>query len=149
MTCTFFGQSDATDEIKNKLKECILYMINCEHVDMFLVGNNGNFDFFTQCSLQELKNEGICIDYAIILSRLGETALSKNQRATLFPEKLDDVIPKYAIPKRNSYLIDNSSFVIAYARHRFGNSYKWITKASKRGLRIINLADEDSYENQI
>jgi len=140
MNCTFFGHRDATEEIKKRLKETILHLIQKENVKNFVVGNNGNFDFYAQCVLKELQNEGVDLCFDIVLSRLGEIALSGNQNETIFPEGLEDTLPKFAISKRNEWLIKNSSFLIAYVTHTFSNSYTWMQKASKRGLKIINLA---------
>ena len=108
----------------------------------FLVGNNGNFDFYAQCVLRELKTEGYGICFDIVFSHLGENALSQNQSETVFPEGLEKALPRFAISKRNDWLIKNSSYLIAYVVHTFSNSYKWMQKASKRGLKIINLADQ-------
>ncbi len=140
MNCTFFGHRNATDEVKASLKNIILYLVEKEHIERFLVGNNGNFDFYAQCVLQELKNEGRDICYDIILSRVGEKALSDNQNNTLFPEELENTIPKYTISKRNDWLIKSSNILIAYVKHNFSNSGKWMEKAQKRGLKVINLA---------
>lgn len=142
MFCTFFGHQNATDEVKALLKETIVNLIQKEGVRKFLVGNNGNFDFYVQCVLSELKNERYDICFDIVLSHLGEKALSQNQSETVFPEGLEKALPRFSISKRNEWLIKNSSFLIVYVVHTFSNSYKWMQKASKRGLKIINLADQ-------
>ena len=91
--------------------------------------------------LEELKNDGVGASFDIVLSRVNEKALSENQRETVFPEELEKSIPKFAISKRNDWLIKNSSILIAYVEHRFSNSSKLLEKAIKRGLEVINLAD--------
>ena len=139
MNCAFFGHRNAPSEIKILLKEAILHLIQTEGVRNFFVGNNGNFDFYVQCVLKELKDEGLDICFDIVLSRLGEIALSENQSETIFPEELESVLPKFAISKRNDWLIKNSSFVITYMTHTFSNSYRWIQKASRKGIKIIYL----------
>ena len=144
MNCTFFGHKDATDEVKFLLRESILCLMKKESVEKFLVGNNGNFDFYVQCVLQELKEAGVDRHFDIVLSHLGEEALSGLQTETIFPEGLERAIPKFAISKRNDWMINNSSVVIAYVKHDFSNSSKWIEKAAKKGLRFINLADGSS-----
>ena len=142
MNCTFFGHQDATSDIKGILKETILYLMETEGVKNFLVGNNGQFDFYVQSALREIKNEGADICFRIILSRLGESALAGDQSETVFPEGLENSIPKFAISKRNDWLIKNSSFVIVYVTHTFSNSYQWMQKASRKGLKIFHLADK-------
>lgn len=141
MICTFFGHRDVTVCVKARIRDVVLDLIRTGRVSKFLVGNNGNFDFYVQCVLEELKNDGVGVTFDIVLSRVNEKALSENQRETVFPEELEKSIPKFAISKRNDWLIKNSSILIAYVEHRFSNSSKLLEKAIKRGLEVINLAD--------
>ena len=143
MNCTFFGHRDVGEEIKVLLKKTIIYLYERGEVKRFLVGNNGNFDFYVQIVLSELKSERN-LDFDIVLSYVDEAALSKKWEETIFLEELEGVIPRYAIARRNDWLIKNSSIVVAYVKHKFSNSSKWIEKARKKGLRIINIADESS-----
>lgn len=140
MVCSFFGHKDTPDNAKFALREIILKLLSEECVD-FWVGNNGNFDFLVQCTLQELKKQGQRLNYSIVISRPDEKALSGEQSATVFPEELENSIPRYAISKRNSYLIKNSSFIIIYVKNKFGNSYKWASSALKKGVAVINIAE--------
>ena len=141
MNCMFLGHRDAGGEAKETVKTAILDLIEKEKIDAFLVGNNGNFDFYVQCVLQEMKEAGADIRFCIVLSYLGEKALSGNQSETVFPEGLENTIPKYAISKRNEWMIKNASYLIAYVKHNFSHTKKWIDKAKKRGLTVIDLAD--------
>lgn len=139
MNCTFFGHRDAPSTIKPRLKETIMQLLN-EGIKHFYVGNNGSFDLLAQESLAELANDGLDIKYNIVLSYINELAMSGNQQATIFPEGQELAIPKFAISKRNEWLLNNSSVVIAYVRYSVSNSYKYIEKARKNGLAVVNLA---------
>ena len=139
MICTFFGRQDTPCEVKALLKSAVVDMIVTEGVNTFLVGNNGRFDYYAQCVLQELKDVGADIDYSIVLSRPNEKALSNHQNATVFPEEMENIIPRFAISKRNDWMIRQSSFVIAYAPNQYSNSGRWCAKARKRGLKVIDL----------
>ena len=59
MNCTFFGHRDATEDVKKRLEEAILYLVKTEGVRSFIVGNNGNFDYYAQCVLQKIKKEAV------------------------------------------------------------------------------------------
>ncbi len=142
MNCTFFGHRDEGEQVKVLLRKTIMDLVKEEGVKSFLVGNNGNFDFYAQCVLSELKKEGLDISFEIVISNISEKALSQNQNATVFPAELENCIPKFAISKRNDWLIKNSSILIACVRHKFSNSSKLLEKAQKKGLRVINLAKE-------
>ena len=113
MNCAIFGHHDAGAEVKPLLKEAIIYLVQDKHIRNFPVGNNGNFDFYAQCVLQELKLEGVNINFSIVLSHIEESSLSKNQNETIFPEELENAIPRFAIFKRNEWIIKKSSFLIA------------------------------------
>ncbi len=141
MNCTFFGHRDAPSFIKPKLKEAILKLLDAG-VEHFYVGNNGSFDLLVQVSLSEIAKEIPHIKYSIVLSYIDELAISENQEATIFPEGQELAYPKFAISKRNEWLLDNSYYVIAYAKNTCSNTHKIIERAKRKGLIVINLAEE-------
>lgn len=140
MVCTFFGHKDAPSSIKMRLEEIIEALIN-EGVKNYYVGNNGNFDFYVQGVLENIVKKHNDIRFSVVLSTINETAIGTKQKYTVFPEGLENALPKYAISKRNDWMINNSQIVITYVRHNFSNSHKWLEKAKKKGLRVINLGD--------
>lgn len=140
MWCTFFGHNSSFDCNQQEIKNAIIQLFENEGIKKFYVGNNGRFDHLVQIVLEELIKTYPEIEYYIVLSYLNECALSGNQYATIYPEGLEKSPPKYAISKRNLWMIGNSTYVIAYVIRRFSNSYRWIEKAKKRGLQIINIA---------
>ena len=139
MICTFFGHRDTPTSIRCEIKKAILKLIK-NGISEFYVGNNGSFDFLTQSVLIELLNEGNKINCFIVLSRLNELALCGQQDFTVFPEEIEGVMKKFAISKRNEYLIKKSNMVICYVNNTFSNCHKWIEKARKKWRTIINLA---------
>lgn len=140
MVCTFFGHKDAPSSIKMRLEEIIEALIN-EGVKNYYVGNNGNFDFYVQGVLENIVKKHNDIRFSVVLSTINETAIGTKQKYTVFPEELENALPKFAILKRNDWMINNSQIVITYVRHNFSNSHKWLEKAKKKGLRVINLGD--------
>lgn len=147
MNCIFFGHHDAPSEIKASIKRAIFLLYQKEHIQNYYVGNNGKFDYYVQCILKEMINDGIDICFNIVLSNLNETALSGYQYDTVFPEGLENTPKRFAIAKRNDWLIRNGSFLIAYVKNPFSNSKKWFEKALKRGIQVINLAEENQDEH--
>ena len=55
MVCAFFGHRDAPIEIRNKIKETVINLIEEKDVTKFYVGNNGNFDGMAWSVLKELS----------------------------------------------------------------------------------------------
>lgn len=140
MICTFFGHKDAPNNLKIALKNTIMRLIDVDGVKKFYVGNNGNFDYLVQCVLKEISAEKAGIDYGIVLSHIDEKVLSGAQQCSIFPEALENALPRYAISKRNDWMIQKCRFVIAYKKNGFSNTCKWIEKATRKGLKIINLS---------
>ena len=60
---------------------------------------------------------------------------------TMFPEGLESVPKRFAISWRNDWMLKNSDCVIAYVKHNFGGSGKFVEKAEHQGKRVINLAN--------
>ena len=58
---------------------------------------------------------------------------------TLYPEGLETVPKKFAINKRNEWMILNSDISICYVYKTTGGAAKFKGKAEKKGLRIISL----------
>lgn len=139
MVCTFIGHHDAPRALEDDLKKEIERQI-AEGVLDFVVGNNGSFDFLSQCALRAISRENPKIRFSIVLSRIDEHAISGAQDATVFPEGLELSLPRFAICKRNRWLLENAQIVIAYVAHTTSNAHRWLERARKKGLRVINLA---------
>lgn len=140
MNCIFLGHRDTPDIVRGKLRSTIKALSD-SGVSHFYVGNNGNFDFLAQVILCELSKKTSKIKYSIVLSRIDELAISGNQEATIFPEGLEMALPRFAISKRNEWLIKNASIVVTHMTSSCSNCNKWIEKARKKGATVINIAE--------
>lgn len=137
MTCAFFGHRDCPEHIKDSLKATIIDLIKNKGVDRFLVGNNGSFDRLVIKALNECKNTFPQIDYCVVLAYLPNN--NSFEYPTIFPEGLESVPKKFAILKRNEWIIKNCDFLIAYVSRTFGGAYKSLEYAKKLGKTCINL----------
>lgn len=140
MICTFFGHRDAPESIKEKLESEIHLLIK-RGVKKFIVGNNGNFDYLVQDILKYISQAQNDIKYNIVLSKINERAVNGCQYSTIFPEGFEFAHPRFAIYKRNDWLIKNSNIALVYVTNKYSNSYKWVQKALSNGLKVINLAN--------
>lgn len=138
MICTFIGARDTPFTLREHIKNAIIDLIN-EGVYEFCVGNNGNFDHMVQSVLFELRSE-YNIKFDIVLSYIDEVALIGNQAFTIYPEELANVPKRFAISKRNDYLLKKSNIVICYVNNTYSNRYKFTQKALKKGYTVINLS---------
>lgn len=57
MTCTFFGHKDASESLTISLKAALTNLIENYGVNLFYIGNQGNFDFLVIKILDELSKK--------------------------------------------------------------------------------------------
>ena len=141
--CTFFGHRDSPNSIKGKLHEEIERLI-CNHgVDTFYVGTQGSFDRMAYAALVELRQRYRYIKVYRVLAympRLSDIAQDRSVLDdTILPEGIENAHPRYAIPHRNSWMIDRSDYMIAYVTHTFGGAYQAIERAKRKGKTIIEI----------
>lgn len=113
-------------------------------VNVFYVGNNGQFDHLVAAVLRELKSRHPQISYSIVLAYLPEREKEHNQLSyteTIYPEGLEDTPSRFAISKRNKWMVQQSEYVIAYVEHSFGGAAQFTEYARKKHRTVINLAD--------
>lgn len=140
VACTFFGHRDCPDSIRPKLRSVLINLIENQQADTFYVGRQGSFDALVYATLRELAAEYPHIRYAAVLERLS----GKNTddfTETLFPGAMENVPPRFAIDRRNNWMLQQADFVVVYVTHTWGGAAKFAGKAEKQGKTVINLAD--------
>ena len=60
---------------------------------------------------------------------------------TIFPEGLETVPPRFAISKRNDWMLKQADFVVTYIAHGWGGAVQYAEKAQRQGKRVLNLAE--------
>ena len=138
MTCIFFGHKDTPDEVKNKLKETIVNLIEEQDMTNFYVGNHGNFDRMVLSVLKELSKLYPQIRYSVVLAYLTQHT-DEDYFNTVYPEGIESVPKRFAIDFRNKWMVQQADIVVAYVRHSIGGAAKFTEMAKKRGIKVINL----------
>lgn len=139
--CTFFGHKNTSNKIEPALRAALLDLIENKNVNLFLVGNQGNFDSIVRKNLRQLKSNYPCIKYSVVLAYMPIRQNSEDYSDTIYPEVLERVPPKFAISKRNKWMMENSDYVITYVTHNFGGAAQFQDLAKKKGKVVINLAE--------
>ena len=145
MTCCFFGHHDISENIKPSIEIAVRNLINIEGVTDFLVGNQGLFDSMVLSVLRKLKSEYPDISYKVVFAYF---PTAKNDFVplepieTIYPEGLETAPKRFAISKRNDWMLRRSDIVICYVWHHFGGSSQFVTKAIKQNKRVINLYEK-------
>ena len=118
-SCTFIGHHDCPYDTKEELSLKIESLIVKYNVRTFYVGTHGRFDelvYSVLCDL-EIKYD---IKFFVVLAYLN-TSGNKiyDTEKTMFPEELCNTIKRYAIIKRNEYMIKKyDDFRSKYLEHK-------------------------------
>lgn len=140
--CTFFGHRELFENLESALYQAIENLIVHENVDAFYVGNQGQFDALVRRVLKNLEKK-YPIRYAVVLAYMPTGKSEYDDLSdTMLPEGLENVHPRYAIDRRNKWMIDHSDFVIAYVTHGWGGAAKYASMAERKNKTIVKLAVE-------
>ncbi|MEG2273874.1 MAG: hypothetical protein RSC44_00930 [Clostridia bacterium] len=149
MVVTFIGHGELNniDEFRCKLIEAIESCIN-NGADIFYCGGYGDFDNACAAAIGKLKFKYPNIKAIFVTPYIAEgyqTRLkwiidSKLYDEIIYPE-LEEVPYKFAISKRNEWMVDNADLVIAFVNHHFGGAYSTFQYAERKRKTIINIAD--------
>lgn len=140
MTCCFFGHREVTHNIRDKLKAIIESLIAENGVTEFYVGHQGQFDGIVYSVLKELKGKYPQIRYTVVLAYMPDEHIKEvYEEDTLFPDGLETVPKRFAISKRNDWMISHSDVAVCYVWKITGGAAKFREKAEKKGLRIIDV----------
>ena len=146
MIITFCGHSNClfNDDVKEQLKNILVGEIIKNPTCKFYLGGYGDFDSLCLRTLRELKKEFLDIELIFITPYL-DNNYSKLEFAkyhyddVIFPP-LESVPRKFAILKRNEWMVDSADLVIAYLKYSWGGAAKTLEYAKRKKKTIINLA---------
>ncbi len=139
-TCCFFGHREVTHNIREKLKATIEKLITEDGVTDFYVGHQGQFDSMAYSVLKELKAKFPHIRYTVVLAYMPDERIKELYgEDTLFPDGLETVPKRFAISKRNDWMIQQSGYAVCYVYKITGGAAKFREKAESKGLRVIQV----------
>ena len=139
MVCTFFGHKDTPKEIEPILRSTLIDLIENKNVNVFYVGNNGNFDTMVRRQLEDLS-QTYPITYSVVLAYLPtEKNKYDNLTTTIYPEDLETVPKRFAISWRNKWMIQQSDIVVTYVTHNFGGAAQFKEMAERLQKIVVNL----------
>ena len=150
MVITFVGHSSvaSVEDVKKRVKEQMKNYINtCESLICYL-GGYGEFDEICANVFRDLKckDRSIQLVYVTPYISLSEQKRIKDMKQyelydeVLYPP-IENTPLKFAISKRNEWMIKNSDLVIAYVNHSYGGAYKSLKIAKRMKKNIINICD--------
>ncbi|MBQ1977147.1 MAG: hypothetical protein II225_00185 [Ruminococcus sp.] len=139
MVCTFFGHKDTPKEIEPTLRSTLIDLIENKKVNVFYVGNNGNFDTMVRRQLEDLS-QLYSITYSVVLAYLPtEKNKYDNLTNTIYPEGIEAIPKRFAISWRNKWMIEQSDIVVTYVTHTFGGAAQFKELAEQLQKMVVNL----------
>ena len=140
LACTFFGHSDCPETIRPNLQAVLIDLIVNQNIEMFYVGNQGQFDAIVRNVLRVLKMDYPSINYAVVLAYMpGKKSEYEDHSDTMLPEGIETVHPRYAISWRNNWMLQQSDYVVTYITRTWGGAAQYAAKAKRLKKNVINL----------
>ena len=141
MIITFIGHSSLNidTELSNKIKETIQNNIKKDIPVHFYCGGYGDFDQHCVSVCQQLKDQNLKCEIVFITPYITpcqqkklNNLLETNRYDSIIYPPIESVPPRFAIPKRNEWMIEKSDLIIAYVSQKFGGAYKSLEYARRK-----------------
>ena len=141
MVCTFFGHKDTPKNIEPTLRSTLIDLIENKNVNVFYVGNNGNFDSMVLRQLAELS-QVYPVTYSMVLAYLPTKQNEYDDYTnTILPEGIETVPRRFAISYRNKWMIKQADIVVTYVTHTFGGAAQFKSLAQRRWKIVVELSE--------
>ncbi|MBQ8731317.1 MAG: hypothetical protein IJY82_00615 [Oscillospiraceae bacterium] len=141
MNITFFGHRDAPQNIFPILMQTLTSLITDQNAKCFYIGTHGAFDRMAIRALSELKKSFPHICVTVVYAYLPKNNdFPSGLVETIYPEGLELTPPKYAISKRNLWMLEHSDTVVTYVIHSVGGAAHFKELAVKKGKQVIELS---------
>ncbi len=150
MIITFIGHSllPNSNDLTKKIKTTIINNIQPNNNTLFFCGGYGDFDRLCAEVCHSIKGSEANCEIIFITPYMTETQQEKMKYmidsglydSTIYPP-LENVPPRFAISKRNEWMVNQADLIIAYVKHTYGGAYKSLEFARRKKKHIINLAE--------
>ena len=145
MIVTFVGHGELydTDQLQAQLRDAIEYIIRYNDTT-FYCGGYGSFDSMCARVVKELKTSYPHTRSVYVAPYRNESILRAAKESGLYDEilfaGLENAPPRFAIIKRNEYMVDHADLILAFVDHAWGGAYRTLSYAKKRKKTILNLS---------
>ena len=139
MAVTFFGHKDTPKEIEPTLRSTPIDLIENKNINVFYVGNNGNFDTMVRRQLEDLS-QTYPITYSVVLAYLPTKKSEYDDYTnTILPEGIETAPKRFAISYRNKWMINQADVVVTYVTHTYGGAWQFKAMAERQEKTVIEL----------
>ena len=139
MTVTFCGHNDIyyDSDIEQKLTTIVEELI-VNGATEFLSGGYGAFDILSAKIIKNLQKKYPHIKSILVIPYLDRKYDTSMYDETIYPP-LENTPPKFAISKRNQWMVQNSETLVAYVRYSWGGAAKTLLFAKQKKKHMINI----------
>ena len=148
MRVAFCGHRESND------REGVRQWLNCVWLNLieqgareFYLGGYGEFDLLCAVTLREMQKRYPHIRLILVLPYLNSHILTAGYDETLYPP-LETVPKRFAISRRNEWMVQECDVVVAYVTHGWGGAAKTLAYAEKKKKQIILYQAKKDYESQ-
>ncbi len=134
-TCCFIGHRDCPG-IEDAIYQTIERLME-HNIQYFLSGGMGNFDWLCERAVKKAKGSLIYVPY----NHARRIDNHDRYYADIIYPNSNTFYTRYDIPKRNFWMVDHACVALCYVT-RAGNAMKTYEYAYKKGLKVINLANQ-------
>lgn len=147
MIITFVGHSSLynCDNLSEKVRKAIIDNTQNEDNIVFYCGGYGDFDNLCAKVCKLIKDTRPNCEVVFVTPYISKShqaiSTQKLYDLTLYPP-LESVPLKFAISKRNEWMINQADLVISYIDYTYGGAYKSFCYAKRKKKRVINLSEK-------
>ena len=137
MIITFCGHNDVPDI--QKVREwlcCVLDRYTQEEKVVCYLGGYGGFDRLAASVVRQKQKENPALQAVLVLPYLNRKYDERGYDYTLFPP-LETVPPRYAISKRNEWMVAQADVVVGYVTYGWGGAAKTLEYARIKGKKVV------------
>ncbi|MEG0944036.1 MAG: hypothetical protein RSF86_10425 [Angelakisella sp.] len=137
MIVSFCGHGSVAES--EKVRQWVLAVTSdliANGASIFYLGGYGAFDGIAKSVIRKFGKEHPHIKSVLILPYLNKSMDEIGYSYTLYPP-LETVPKRFAISKRNEWMVDQSHIVVAYVTHSFGGAAKTLEYAKRKHKHII------------
>jgi uncharacterized phage-like protein YoqJ len=147
MVVAFLGHSKLNfdNKLKNELTKMIVKIVVSNDIVDFYLGGYGDFDSNCLNLLRDLKQKYANINLVFITPYLNSKYYKLENAKYLYDETIYPPIEstplKFAISKRNEWMVDNCDFLFCYVNKKYGGAYRAYRRAVNKKVPLYNFAE--------
>ena len=148
MVITFCGHDSVqeVDKVRDWLCNALDQFQDEENITCYL-GGYGGFDNLAASVVRQKQKQRPNLQAVLVIPYLDRKYDETEYDYTLYPP-LESVPPRYAILRRNKWMVEQADVVIAYVTHSWGGAAKTLKYAQTKKKNLILYPDESANPSQ-